>query len=156
MLMTMKKVNIKPENANAGREMIAFIEYLRIEYPAVYRTFCRYRQSIESAFSAQKPVRRYIRRRVRKRERQRIENLQALIARNVSLSAPPGEKKPQNWDETRGYVFGMMAEEIAGRAQVNEAHAMAIAANLREIIKWERHTGEKVNFVARTAFTPIP
>ncbi len=161
LLMVMRKKNVSIDNAPVGRESIAFLEHLRLNHPAVYRTFYRYLQAIESVFSGQKRVTGHIRRRVRKKERERIERLQATLSANAELDwaalskANPEIKKPRNWENAFSFAATLIAQEIVGRAQINEAHAMAIAYNLREIIKWELQTGEKMDMWAGSSFTPL-
>ncbi len=161
LLMVMRKKNVSVDNAEVGRESIAFLEYLRLNHPAVYRTFYRYRQAIEAVFSGQKRVTGHIRRRVRKKERERIEGLQTTLSANASIDwramekANPEVKKPRNWEDAFSFAAALIAQEIVGRAQFTEANAMGIAYNLREIIKWELQTGEKMDLWAGSSFTPI-
>lgn len=151
LLMVMIKDGVKPENADVGREMIAYLEHLRLNHPGVYRTFYRYRQSIESAFSAQKRVTRHVRRRVRKKEQTRVNRAYPPEGKDIDWSSF-GAQKPSNYDDVRMFASAIIAQELVGRAQVNEAHAMAIAANLRQIVRWEMQYGLTMNLAAKTAF----
>jgi hypothetical protein len=147
ILMVMIKEKIKPENAEEGREMIAFMEYLRLEHPAVYRAFYRYRQRVESAFSAQKRTTGHIRTKVRKDEWERLNR--ALPTK------PPKSDQPRNYDDLRHFVASIFAREMVGEAHINVAYAMAIGANLRKLIDWQYQYREDIRFYVDAAFEPM-
>jgi hypothetical protein len=141
LLMIMKRDDVNADAAEEGREMIAFIEHLRLNHPGAYRAFYRYRQRIESAFSAQKRKTGHIRTRTRKSEMRRVNQAypQSIESVKADIRKPGSrwEKLPKHYEEMRDFVCTIIAREAVGRAQVSEAHAMAIAANVRRIVEWE-------------------
>jgi hypothetical protein len=158
LLMILKRDDVVAENAEVGREMIAFFEYLRFEHPGLYRAFYRYRQRIESAFSAQKRKTGHVRTRTRKCEMLRVNQSYPQSMESLKADIRSGRSKwtsvPRGYEAMRAFVCTVIAREAVGRAQVTEANAMAIASNIRRIVEWEMFLGE-VNIATDAPFMPL-
>lgn len=145
LLMVLSKEGTDPANAELGRELMAFVEYLRTEHPGVYRTFYRYRQKIEGIFSAAKRTMKHILTRARKRE----------LARLQQQYPPELKGGPKGYEDLRRRVCEAMATELVPIAQIADAYAIAIAYNVRRLVELQNLHNQPVNFSMRTGFTPF-
>jgi hypothetical protein len=159
LLLIPIKANIEPANADAGREMIAFIEYLRVHHPAIFRTFYRYRQSIEGIFSAEKRTTGYARTRLRRFEKSRVNRTLPPTAAELkaAIGAPAVrlEAVPTNYKAVRETIMSVIALEMVARAQACEIFAMAIALNARQLVEWECQYGMKLDLFHDEPLEPM-
>ncbi len=142
MLMVMIKEKVNPDNAEFGRETMAFMEFLRREHPAIYRTFHRYRQRMEGVFSSEQRVSGHIKSRTRKAEMKR-------------LAQKYPAKGPTSLETARELFCTFLAQELVGTAQTNEAYGIAIAHNARRIAAWEYQLREPVSVTLGTNITSL-
>lgn len=141
------KQGVVIENADQGRELLAFMDWLRRKHYHVWVRFYRLRPLIEAVFSSQKRKTGHVRFRVRTWERARIK------AMRYPHKIPKGA--PQLFHDFRNVLCRMIAMERVGYAQRSEALLKAIGANIRAIVRLEKEYGDVIRFEVGGTFKPM-
>jgi hypothetical protein len=147
LLFVWKKKGTSIQNVGEGREMLAFLDWLKREHYHVFVRFYRLRPLVEAVFSSQKRQTGHIKLRIRRWEYERL----------AVLEYPPKlpDSAPETFQIGRDEICRYVSMEHVGYAQRIEAHLKALGSNLRAIVRLENEYRDRIDLTVDQAFIPM-